>query len=83
MITEHFHFFPSGEDTYVNCINENKGPSYCPFYRHGTDYNTMRKYRTIDGTCNNLRRPNYGAINTKLRRLLRKSYIPVYIPIYL
>ena len=32
------------------------------------------KYRNIDGTCNNLRKPKYGKSNTPLQRLLKPSY---------
>ena len=32
------------------------------------------KYRTIDGTCNNLNNPMYGAANTPFRRLILPQY---------
>ena len=35
---------------------------------------TINKYRTIDGTCNNLRQPLLGASNTAFRRLLPADY---------
>ena len=35
---------------------------------------TIHKYRTIDGTCNNLRRPLWGASNTEFRRVLSAVY---------
>ena len=35
---------------------------------------TINKYRTIDGTCNNLRRPLLGASNTAFRRVLSAVY---------
>ena len=35
---------------------------------------TINKYRTIDGTCNNLRRPLIGASLTQFRRLLSAQY---------
>ena len=35
---------------------------------------TINKYRTIDGTCNNLRRPLLGASDTAFRRLLSAVY---------
>ena len=35
---------------------------------------TVNKYRTIDGTCNNLRRPLLGASNTAFRRVLSAVY---------
>ncbi len=33
-----------------------------------------RKYRTIDGTCNNLKRPTWGAANTPFQRLILPQY---------
>lgn len=33
-----------------------------------------RKYRTMDGTCNNLHNPTWGAANTALQRLLDPIY---------
>ncbi|XP_066921652.1 eosinophil peroxidase-like [Clytia hemisphaerica] len=63
-----------GDDTYVNCIKENQGPDFCSTYRHGTEGRTMGVYRTIDGTCNNLKKPKYGATNTKLRRIIPAKY---------
>ena len=35
---------------------------------------TINKYRTIDGTCNNLRRPLLGASDTAFRRVLSAVY---------
>ena len=35
---------------------------------------TINKYRTVDGTCNNLRRPLLGASNTAFRRVLSAVY---------
>ena len=33
-----------------------------------------RKYRTIDGTCNNLRNPRLGQVFTPLQRILPNAY---------
>lgn len=35
---------------------------------------TDSKYRTLDGTCNNLRYPSWGAANTKYGRLVAPKY---------
>ena len=36
--------------------------------------NSGAKYRTIDGTCNNLQNPLFGATNTPLQRILPPKY---------
>jgi len=61
------------DDTYANCINP-KNPPSCHQNIHGSPYSNIGKFRTIDGTCNNLKygKTNWGATNTKLRRLLCK-----------
>ena len=42
----------------------------------------INKYRTIDGTCNNLRQPLLGASNTAFRRVLSPVYEDsVYLPV--
>ena len=35
---------------------------------------TINKFRTINGTCNNLLRPLIGASNTQFRRILPAQY---------
>ncbi|XP_041367982.1 chorion peroxidase-like [Gigantopelta aegis] len=35
---------------------------------------TFSKYRTADGTCNNLRRPHWGSARTPMKRLLPFAY---------
>ena len=35
---------------------------------------SMEKFRTADGTCNNLNNPTYGAANTRFRRLIAPQY---------
>ena len=59
------------DDTYANCVNPTHPPACYNRFIHGTNYNNIDKFRTIDGTCNNLQQGNLGATNTKLRRLLR------------
>lgn len=39
------------------------------------------KYRTLDGTCNNLRYPTWGAANTKYGRLVPPKYADGRVPI--
>ena len=36
--------------------------------------NGQSKYRNIDGTCNNLQRPLWGASNSPLQRILPPKY---------
>ena len=36
--------------------------------------NPNNKYRTIDGSCNNLRNPKFGQVFTPLRRLIPNAY---------
>ena len=36
--------------------------------------NSSNKYRTIDGSCNNLRNPKFGQAFTPLQRLLPNAY---------
>ena len=36
--------------------------------------NPNSMYRTIDGSCNNLRNPNFGQVFTPLQRLIPNAY---------
>ena len=45
----------------------------CPF-NQGLTCITNSKYRTFDGTCNNLNNPLYGAMNTPYKRFLKPVY---------
>ena len=49
----------------TNCVKAVKRPISCP---------PNNKFRTIDGTCNNLRNPTFGAADTGFVRLLDAEY---------
>ena len=49
----------------TNCVERIKTPTTCP-------RNAL--YRTIDGTCNNLQNPTFGAAETGFVRLLAPQY---------
>ncbi|KAL3995199.1 hypothetical protein ACH3XW_24825 [Acanthocheilonema viteae] len=44
---------------------------YCPLHRIECSTN---KYRTIDGTCNNIKHPNWGAYGTSMQRIIKPFY---------
>ena len=44
----------------------------CPAVQFGPCQNS--KYRTIDGSCNNLRNPGWGTPNSRYERLLTPKY---------
>lgn len=44
---------------------------YCPLYEIECGNS---KYRTIDGTCNNIRHPNWGAYGTSMQRISEPFY---------
>ena len=51
--------------------------SGCLRHTHSTDCSDScfhRKYRTLDGTCNNLHNPTWGASNVPFQRLLDPIY---------
>ena len=48
--------------------------SGCEETLHTPDCSGESKYRTADGTCNNLNNPTYGAANTEFRRLILSQY---------
>jgi len=57
--------------TYSNC-NEARSASTTI---NCTGSLSLKSFRTVDGTCNNLQNPTWGSSNTPLRRIagIRKS----------
>ena len=61
-------FFAIGY-TYSNCQKERMVSKIdCICYK-----NLTNSYRTVDGTCNNLENPTWGAPSTPLRRIIGKK----------
>ena len=56
------------EDSECDHFPEGKTPDQC----NGDSFNG--KYRTADGSCNNLRHPKWGRANVALTRLLESDY---------
>ena len=56
------------EDSECDNFPEGKTPDQCD----GDSFNG--KYRTADGSCNNLRHPKWGRANVALTRLLESDY---------
>lgn len=48
---------------------------FCAAQRQYRTCDSDNKYRTIDGTCNNLKNPYWGASFTAFHRLVPASYI--------
>jgi len=46
----------------------------CPWTAPGPSCPRNSRYRTLDGTCNNLRQPNYGRAGTPFQRILLPEY---------
>ncbi|XP_043246225.1 peroxidase-like [Amphibalanus amphitrite] len=57
-------------DTYQTSI-----AAFCPAHLSAGLQCEVSRYRTIDGTCNNLDNPTWGAARTTFRRLLAPHYI--------
>jgi len=56
-------------------VNENDDGDVCQEEDDGRRCNTAdRRFRSLDGSCNNLRRPNWGRASTSLQRLLSPQY---------
>ncbi len=48
--------------------------AYCPYQNQTITCSSSNKYRSYDGTCNNLNNPLIGSINTPYTRFLPASY---------
>ena len=48
--------------------------TYCPYQNQKISCSSSTKYRSYDGTCNNLNNPFLGASNTPYTRLLSPAY---------
>ncbi|XP_037080364.1 peroxidase-like isoform X2 [Pollicipes pollicipes] len=48
--------------------------SFCPIFLNGYDQCEVTRYRTVDGMCNNLEFPHWGAARNTFRRLLAPDY---------
>ena len=48
---------------------------FCPSHLTGREQCEVTRYRTIDGTCNNLQHPSWGSARTAFRRLLAPHYL--------
>jgi len=46
----------------------------CPFASNSIVCDPTNKYRSFDGTCNNLNFPLYGSVNTPYQRFLQPEY---------
>ena len=60
-----FAFYPYLADTFSDCIDE-RTTANCP------DEVRYSPFRTVNGICNNLMNPTWGAAQTRLRRIARK-----------
>jgi peroxidase len=59
---------------HLNLVAELSGCMTHRFSKNCTDMCFHSKYRTIDGTCNNLQHPMWGASLTGFRRILKPIY---------
>ncbi|XP_062045579.1 probable oxidoreductase PXDNL [Lepus europaeus] len=69
-----FHYNDLVSSRYLSLIANLSG---CTAHRHQPNCSDMcfhLKYRTADGTCNNLRQPAWGAARTAFVRLLQPAY---------
>ncbi|KAF3430720.1 hypothetical protein E2986_12643 [Frieseomelitta varia] len=48
--------------------------SACPGSRHAAICNPMAKYRSFDGSCNNVENPSWGSAMTAYTRILFPQY---------
>ena len=59
--------FPSQGYTYGDCIEERFSNVSC------ISYVSVKSFRTVDGECNNLNNPSWGATNIPLKRVIGKK----------
>ena len=57
-----------------NSLTSNSISRLCPWTSPGPVCDRAARYRTMDGTCNNLREPNYGRTGTPFQRILLPEY---------
>lgn len=59
---------------YLELLSQLSGCMVHQVTRNCSDLCFHSKYRNIDGTCNNLQNPSWGAANTGFRRILKPIY---------
>ena len=59
------------EDDFIYDVNLE---GQCMQLKESSECEARAKFRTIDGSCNNLIEPSYGKSNTPLRRILKNNY---------
>ena len=57
-----------------NSVTSQRISRLCPWTSPGPVCDGAAKFRTMDGTCNNLRQPNYGRTGTPFQRILLPEY---------
>jgi len=57
-----------------NSLTNRKISELCPWNNPVPSCKSNSRFRTLDGTCNNLRQPNYGRAGTPFQRILLPEY---------